>query len=172
MSGLESAAALAVLLAVAWRGRARADDAGDGAARASEAAELAARATLRTVLGQLVSGDRNMRRAAARSVDTLGPGAISAMAAELARQRPGRPPAEIVAVLAKARGAADAADARDRLDAVLDVPDGTGPAYAQVVITLCLVRALAHLATPEAVAAFAQVALDARGAFAPACGAT
>jgi tetratricopeptide (TPR) repeat protein len=108
-----------------------------------------------------------MRRAAARSVDTLGAPATAAMAAELARLRPGHPAGEVTAVLVRARGTMDAADRTDHLDAVLDLqPDAGGPAYGQTVVTLSLVRALAHTATPDAVAAFAPVALDARGAFA------
>jgi tetratricopeptide (TPR) repeat protein len=94
------------------------------------------------------------------------------MTAELAHQRPGRPSQEVTALLARAHAPAmpttDAAPDTDRLDAVLDLsPDSGGPAYAETAITLCLVRALAHIATPASVAAFAPVALDARGAFAP-----
>ncbi len=130
----------------------------------------AASGSLQTLLGQLVSSDRNMRRAAARSIDTLGRSATPAMAAILARQRPGRPPAEVSALLslsgARTHQAADAAPA-DRLDALLDLPPDSGPAYIQAVTTLCLVRALSDIATPDAVAALAGVALDAHGAFLP-----
>jgi tetratricopeptide (TPR) repeat protein len=88
------------------------------------------------------------------------------MAGELARLRGGRPPAEIAALLTRlpppspADGGAD-----DRLEPLLDLqPDGA--AYVETLSVLCLLRALAHIATPEAVATLAPVALDARGAFA------
>ena len=156
-------AALVVFALVAFPGRpARANDAADAAAGGKEYA-----ATLETLLGQLISRDRNMRRAAARSVDTLGRDATSAMAAALARQRPGRPAAEVAGLLARVRLSPDASSL-ERLDPILDIsPDAAGPAYTQTVRTLCLMRALAHVGTPEAVAAFAQVALDAHGAFLP-----
>lgn len=172
--------ALALALLLAPAGVARADDAGSAARQAVDAATRpspAAVQALGTLVAQLVSSDRNMRRAASRSIDTLGGEATPAMAAELARQRPGRPAAEVAALLARLRTPAgpsatpatpDAGDAADRLDAVLDLPpEAGGPAYAETAVTLCLVRALAHIATPESVAAFAPVALDARGAFAP-----
>jgi tetratricopeptide (TPR) repeat protein len=161
--GLLFVAALGLL---ALHGPARADDA--GSAEAAPANSAATRATLRTLLGQLSSPERNMRRAAAQSIDTMGPSATSAMAAELAHQRPGHPAAEIAAVLAQAKSSLDASEKVDRLEGVLDLaPDRGGAAYPETVTTLCLVRALAHMATPSSVAAFAPVALDARGAFAP-----
>jgi tetratricopeptide (TPR) repeat protein len=144
------------------RGTARAEDAGPTA----EAG--AARTALQTLLEQLVSNDRNMRRAAARSIEAIGPAGTSAMAEDLAKLRPGRPSAEVLAVLARAHGTADAAETLDRLDALLDLPpQDADAAYAQTVVTLCVVRALARTATPDAVAAFVPVALDAHGAFAP-----
>lgn len=151
--------------ATATGGAAAGDDAGVPLS-ASDAA-TAARGTLRTLLGQLLGPDRNMRRAAARSIDTLGAPATAAMAAELARLRPGHTASEVTGTLSAARRS-DAADIGGRLDALLDLgPDAGGPAYGQTVTTVCLVRALADIGTPEAVAAFAPVALDARGAFAP-----
>ncbi len=156
-------------LAFAWVSPAWGSDAGDSAAHAVDGGG-AMSTHLQTLLGQLVSGDRNMRRAAARSIDTLGGAATSAMAAELGRQRPGRPPAEVATLLGHVREAPDAGSGTegDRLDAILDMaPEAAGPAYRETVTTLCLVRALAHIATPDSVAALAQVALDARGAFAP-----
>ena len=144
----------------------------DASAPAEPTASVAARATLEMLVGQLVSADRNMRRAASRSIDTLGPTATSAMTGELARLRPGRPAVEIVALLSTVHvtpAASDAsAEGSDRLGLLLDTPPkNAGAAYAQAVTTLCLVRALAHVATPDAVAGLAPVALDARGAFAP-----
>jgi tetratricopeptide (TPR) repeat protein len=156
----------ALLLVCASAGGARADDAATPAPVSAEA--KAARTALQTLLEQLVGVDRNMRRAAARSVEALGEAATPAMADDLARLRPGRPVPELTALLARAKGSADAGEALDRLDAVLDLPpESGGPAYAQTAVTLCLVRALSHTATPDAVAAFAEVALDAHGAFAP-----
>jgi tetratricopeptide (TPR) repeat protein len=88
------------------------------------------------------------------------------MAEDLAKLRPGRPPAEVLAVLSRAGGFPDAGE--DRLDAVLDLPpEAGGAAYAETAVTLCLVRALARTATPDAIAALVPVAVDARGAFAP-----
>ncbi len=159
--------ALGVVIAtLLFGGEARGQDAASGAQAPGDTATV--RATLQTLIGQLVSSDRTMRRAAARSMDTLGAAATPAMATELARLRPGRPAAEVAAVLARARGTGEAGDRNDRLDALLDLsPEAVGPAYGQTVATLCLLRALGHLATPDAVATFAPVALDARGAFAP-----
>ena len=155
---------LALVLA---SGPARADDAGQAAGRDAEAA--VARTTLHTLIEQLESPDRNMRRAAARSMDTLGPSATPAMAEALARFRPGRPPGEVESVLRKVHvpdAGGEGGESGDRLDAVLDLqPGGAGQGYGVTVVTLSLVRALAHIATPEAVASFAPVALDARGAF-------
>jgi tetratricopeptide (TPR) repeat protein len=154
-----------VVAALAVAGEAWGQDARGATAPAGDTA--AVRSTLQTLVGQLVSSDRTMRRAAARSIDTLGAPATSAMASELARLRPGRPAPEIAAVLARARGTGDAADREGRLDALLDLPpEAAGPAYGQAVTTLCLLRALGHIATPDAVATLAPLALDARGAFA------
>jgi hypothetical protein len=133
----------------------------------TEPSATAARAALQTLLEQLVSTDENMRRAAARAVEALGSEATPAMADELARLRPGRPVTEVTALLARARNAPDAGDGLDRLNGVLNLrPETSGPAYAQTVVTLCLIRSLALTATPDAVATFAPVALDAHGAFA------
>jgi len=138
------------------------------AASASSVPEERAPALAGT-LGQLVSPDRNMRRAAARSIEMMGAAATSAMTDELARLRDEHA-ADVASVLAMTRVPPEGAagDGGDRLDAVLDLPpDGAGPAYRQTVTTLCLIRALAKTATPTAVAGFALVALDAHGAFRP-----
>jgi len=140
---------------------ARADDA--GLAKARDASDV--RPALHTLIDELVGADRTMRRAAAHTIDTLGDSAIPLMTEELARQRPGHPPKEIQAVLERARARADASD--DCLDAALELaPETSGGGYAQTIVTLTLVHALARIGTPEAVAALAPVALDARGAFA------
>lgn len=149
----------------------RADDAGDAAVEV--ALTKSARATLTTLLDQLASPDRNMRRAAARSIDGLASAttptsATAAMAGELARLRPGRPPAEITALLAQLHPSPSMpldGGVEDRLEPLLDLPP-SGAGYVEAISTLCLLRALAHIATPEAVATFAPLALDARGAFA------
>jgi len=138
-----------------------------GSEEAGTASSTAGRAALVALLGQLESPDRNMRRAAAHSVDTLGAASTASMASELARLRPGRPPVEVTRLLERARPhAAQDGGADDVLDGVLDLsPAEGGLAYAQVVTTLCLMRALAHIATPDAVLALAMVAMDSRGAF-------
>jgi hypothetical protein len=126
------------------------------------------RAALQTSLAELAAPDRNMRRAAARSVETMGATATAAMTDELARLR--EHPADVVPVLALTHVPPEgvSGDGGDRLDAVLDLlPERAGPAYVPTAATLCLIRALAHIGTPDAVAGFALVALDAQGAFRP-----
>jgi hypothetical protein len=110
-----------------------------------------------------------MRRAAARSIEMMGVTATSAMTDALARAREGRAvDAAAVLVLTRVPPEGTPDDGGDRMGAVLELaPDDTGPAYGQTAETLCLVRGLARIATPEAVAGFALVALDAHGAFRP-----
>ena len=138
----------------------RPTDAGD------DRGEGRVRAALETLSSQLVQADRNMRRAAARSVEALGTTGVPVMAEKLAHLRPLRSTSLVLDVLARVRAATDA-DAPDRLDAVLDLsPEEAGPGYAETVVTLSLIRPLAKAATPESVLAFARVATDDRGAFA------
>jgi tetratricopeptide (TPR) repeat protein len=154
--------AFALVVAVALAcGRASADD---GGAAGGDAQASAVRARV----GDLTSSDAKMRRAAARSIDGLGAQATHALAIELAHARHLAPAADVAALLARVQAFGDASGARDRLDAVLDLsPEGLGPTYLDAAATLCLMRALADIGTPDAVAAFAPVALDARGAFLP-----
>lgn len=140
------------------------------AASASSSEVGRTRAALEATLSELVSADRNMRRAAARSVETMGVEREGAMSDALSHLRETDRTVDVAPVLALLEVPPEgvAGDGGDRLDAVLNLsPDVAGPGYGRTVVTLCLVRALARIATPESVGAFALVALDARGAFRP-----
>ncbi len=149
---------LGVVLVMLLRvGSARADDAGPKV----EATPA--------VLAALASPDEAARRAASSQLQALGPGAVSALAEELAARRRATTPELDRAVATTVKGASPkgpAARDDDLLDDLLHLPPSS-EAVRAALTTECTLRALAHVGTPAAVGELAALSADYGGAFRP-----
>ncbi len=133
-------------------------------APAARAIETMTDADLERMLAPLAGDDVEARRAAAKSVASLGQDAVPVIAKQLATQRK----ANTIAVAAAVKAARDAtrksAESTDLCDALLETKS-EGGGYTPAVTTAVLLRALAHAGTTPALRQLIKVAGDHGNAF-------
>ncbi|OJY21116.1 MAG: hypothetical protein BGO98_14190 [Myxococcales bacterium 68-20] len=135
-------------------------------APAGRAIETMSDADLERMLAPLGGDDVEARRAAAKSVASLGQDAVPVITKQLATQRK----ANTIAVAAAVKAARDAtrksAESTDLCDALLETKS-EGGGYTPAVTTAVLLRALAHAGTTPALRQLIKVAGDHGNAFRP-----
>ena len=160
---------LAALLALtAASPSAAAEESGNAtAATAATAAqnETLSDAELEKMLEQLSSDDVAVRRAAAKSIEGLGQGAVEAISRQLAMQRKATS-TSVAAALKAARDAAGKPPDLDYCEALLTTKS-EGDGYRPAVTTATLLRTLARVGTTPALRRLIKVAGDHNGAFKP-----
>ncbi len=147
--------AAGVLGSAGFPGTAHAEDPSPSTASRNEAA---ADADLQRLVGSLTGDDAEARKTAARSIESLGEGALGAITKELATARKAQTPPVAAAVRAAKDG--------DVGDALL-ATKADGPGWRPAVVTTILLRALARMGTSPAIKQLIRVGGDHGGAFRP-----
>jgi tetratricopeptide (TPR) repeat protein len=122
-------------------------------------------AELDRMLAPLAGDDAEARRAAAKTLASLGPGSVAAITRQLAALRK-TPTASVTTALKAARDAGGKTSDTELYEALLQTKS-EGEGYRPAVTTVVLLQVLAHVGTTPALRQLVKVAGDHGGAFRP-----